>query len=108
MAFGSSGRFIEIMKHDFVNFQKRKKELEISSRVILSESSRKTDQIKLAFTQFKFIPNEFTAPTTIFVYGDKTAIIAWSETPVATLISSKEVAESYNKYFELLWKIAKQ
>ncbi len=107
VAFGSSGRFLEIMKHDFEFFQKRKKELKINSRAILSESSRKTEQVKIAHTKFKFILNEFASPTTTFVYGNKTAIIIWGDVPIATLIRSKEVADSYKKYFELLWKIAK-
>lgn len=108
IAFGSSGRFLEIMKHDFVLFQKRKKELKINSKVILSESSRKTEQVKLAYTNFKYIPDEFSSPTTTFVYNNKTAIIVWSEVPIATLIISKEVSDSYRNYFNLLWKIAKK
>ena len=89
-------------------FQKQKKQLKINSRVILSESSRRTETVKVAYANFKYIPDEFSAPTTTFVYEDKTAIIVWGETPVATLIKSKEVAKSYSSYFELLWKIAKK
>ena len=107
IAFGSSGRFLGIMKYDFVAFQKRKKELKIKAKVILSESSKRTEQVRLAYSKFKYIPDKFTAPTTTFVYGDKIAIIVWSETPIATLITSKEVVESYKNYFNLLWKIAK-
>jgi sugar-specific transcriptional regulator TrmB len=106
IAFGSSGRFLEIMKHDFEIFQKQKKELKIDARVILSKSSRNTEQVKIAYTKFRYIKDEFSSPTTTFVYDDKTAIIVWSETPIATLITSKEVADSYRKYFELLWKEA--
>jgi len=106
IAFGSSGKFLEIMKYDFVLFQKEKKRKKINARVILSKSSKNTEQVKLAFTKFRFIPDEFTAPTTTFVYNNKTAIIVWSEIPIATLIISKEVSESYRKYFELLWKNA--
>ena len=95
------------MQHDFIIFQKQKKTLKINSRVILSESSRKTETVKVAFANFKYIPDEFSAPTTTFIYEDKTAIIIWGETPVATLIKSKEVAKSYKNYFEMLWKIAK-
>ena len=108
IAFGSSGRFLEIMKHDFVIFQKEKEKKKINAKVILSESSKNTEQVKLAYSKFRYIPDEFTAPTTTFVYGNKTAIIIWSEIPIATLIISKEVAESYRKYFELLWKNAKK
>lgn len=108
VAFGSSGRFLEIMKHDFDIFQKRKKELKINAKVILSESSRKTEQVKLSHTNFKYIPDEFSSPTTTFVYNNKTAIIVWGEIPIATLITSKEVSNSYIKYFDFLWKQAKK
>ncbi|MBI2106569.1 hypothetical protein HYT57_01160 [Candidatus Woesearchaeota archaeon] len=108
IAFGSSGRFIEIMKHDFINFQKRKKELKISSRIILSESSKRTEQVKLAYSKFKYIPEEYSAPTTTFVYGNYIAIMVWSEVPIATVMCSKEIAKSYLSYFELLWKTAKK
>jgi len=107
VAFGSSGKFLEIMQHDFIIFQKQKKTLKINSRVILSESSRKTETVKVAFANFRYIPDEFSAPTTTFIYENKTAIIIWGETPVATLIKSKEVAKSYKNYFEMLWKTAK-
>ncbi len=108
VAFGSSGKFLEVMQHDFRMFQKRKKELKINSKIILSESSRKTETIKLAYANFRFIPDEFSALTTTLVYNDKTAIIVWGETPVATLIKSKAVAKSYSGYFKLLWKIARK
>lgn len=65
-------------------------------------------QIKLAYASFKYIPDEFTAPATTFIYGNKAAIIVWSEIPIATLIISKDVAESYKNYFRLLWKIVKK
>jgi|SRR3989344_4536274 len=107
VAFGSAGKFLDIMKHDFIIFQKRKKELRIKSRVILNESSRKTETVKLAYTNFKFIQDEYSVPTTTFVYNNQVAIIIWAEIPVATVIKSKDVAESYKNYFELLWKQAK-
>ncbi len=106
LAFGSSGKFLEIMQHDFIIFQKRKKELKINSRIILSESLRKLETVKVAYADFKYIPEEFSAPITTFVFNDKIAIIIWAETPFATLIKSKEVVKSYSNYFELLWKIA--
>ncbi len=108
VAFGSSGNFFEVMQHDFRMFQKRKKELKINSKIILSESSRKTETVKLAYANCRFIPNEFSAPTTTFVFEDKVAIIIWGEAPIATLIKSKDVAKSYSNYFKLLWKIARK
>ena len=108
VAFGSSGRFLDFMKHDFLMFQKRKKELKINAKVILNESARKSESVQKAHSQFRFIPDKYTAPTTTFVYDSKVAVIIWSETPIATVISSKDVTKSYQSYFDLLWKQAKK
>ena len=60
VAFGSSGKFLELMKHDFVQFQKQKEEKKIKARVILSKSSKTSESVKLAYTTFRFIPDEFS------------------------------------------------
>ena len=40
------------------------------------------------------------------IYGNKIAIIVWSEPPEAVIIENKDAAESYRSYFEVLWKAA--
>ena len=107
IAFGSQGKFLNIMKHDFINFQKRKKELNIKSRVILGEKAKNSESVKIAHSNFKFIPEQYSSPTTTFVFDENIAIIVWTEVPVAMVIKSRDVADSYKNYFELLWKIAK-
>jgi|SRR3989344_5476598 len=107
LAFGSSGKFLETMKYDFIIFQKQKKKLKINARVILSQSSKNSEQVKLAYSKFRYIPDEYTAPTTTFVYGDNVTIIIWGAIPTAMHTSSKELSKSYKNYFNLLWKIAK-
>ena len=107
VAYGSRGLFLEIMKHDFVAFQNRKKELKIKARVVINESSRKSESIKVAYGKFKFIPDEYTGPSTTFVYGNYVAVMIWGENPTAMVIKSKGIAESYKNYFEFLWKTAK-
>jgi hypothetical protein len=54
-----------------------------------------------------FIPDKYMNPTTTWVYGDNVAIVAWSAFPIATLIRSKDIANSFRSYFELRWKQAK-
>lgn len=108
IAFGSSGRFLEIMKHDFLAFQRRKKEQSIKARVILNKSARKSETVSFAYTQFRYIPDSYATPTSTFVYGDYSAIIIWGENPVAIVINSRAVAKSHRSYFELLWKLARR
>lgn len=107
VTLGSRSKFLEIMKHDFIAYQKRKKERRIKSRVILSESHRNSELVRLTYGHIRFIPDKYTALTTTYVYGDHIAVVVWSEAPIATVITSKEVAESYKNYFELMWKQAK-
>ena len=41
------------------------------------------------------------------IYGDKVAIADFSEPITTIVIEKKEIAESFKKHFEALWKIAK-
>ncbi|MBI3032895.1 hypothetical protein HYY69_05440 [Candidatus Woesearchaeota archaeon] len=108
VCFGSSGKFLELMKHDFIQFQKQKKQNKIKARVIFGQSAKHSESVAVAYSQFRYIPDKFSSPTTTFIYGKYIAIILWSETPMATVIKSKEIAYSYNNYFNLLWKTAKK
>jgi sugar-specific transcriptional regulator TrmB len=108
VCFGSSGRFLDIMKHDYLLFQNEKRRKKIAAKVIFSEHARNSESVNNAFSMFRYLPKEFISPTTTFVYGNTTSIIVWSEVPVATVIQNNEVAKSYKNYFELLWKIAKK
>ncbi len=56
----------------------------------------------------RYLPSEFVFPSTTLIFQDKVLIIMWSASPIAILIRSKEVNESYKQYFEMLWKIAKK
>jgi len=64
---------------------------------------------KLPYTKFRFLPKEFEMPTSTEIYGDKIIImILIKENPMAIMIESKPVADSFKKYFEHLWKTAKE
>jgi sugar-specific transcriptional regulator TrmB len=107
VGMGFSRYFLENMKHDFISFQKRKKELKTKARVILAESARDTEEVKIGFSNVKYIPDEYASITTSFAYGNQVAYIIWMQTPIATVITSEIVAQSYRNNFELMWKVAK-
>lgn len=107
IAFGSNEKCPEIMQHDFYIFQKRKKDLKIKSRIVMSISMKNKPILKEAFTTYRFIPESYSLPISIFVYNNKVAIVIWSELPVGIVIENKDVAHSFRQYFEALWKISK-
>ncbi len=42
------------------------------------------------------------------IYGDKVAIVDFTDEITTIIIHKKEVANSYKNHFELLWNIAKK
>jgi len=67
----------------------------------------KGTEIKEKGFEVKVLPKEFVGPVATTIYGDKILVTIWEPTLVAISINSKEVANNYKKYFELLWKLAK-
>lgn len=106
--FGAEGNFVEIMQHYAWQWHKRRKKLSIRIRIIYNEKLRgKRHKKMFPLIKMKFISKEYDTPATTWLYGDKVAIIVWSEPIIATVIKSKEVFKSYYNFFNILWKIAK-
>jgi hypothetical protein len=70
------------------------------------KSGREFSQYPL--TEVKYLPKTHQSPTTVYVYGDKTAILMWltENKPFAILIKNEEIAYSFRSYFHLLWKLS--
>jgi sugar-specific transcriptional regulator TrmB len=90
-------------------FHKFREQKKIHYKILLSEDlkQRAKELNKLKNTQSKILQREFTSNSSINIYGDKISIILWGSSPFGILISSKEIAESQRKHFNLLWNIAK-
>ncbi len=64
---------------------------------------------KLPFTEVRFMPREIDSKTAINIYGNKVAILLWSNgTPVTIMIDNEKVAEDFRQYFNFLWSVAKE
>ena len=75
----------------------------IKNRYLYAEGT----EIKEKQFEVRILSKEFITPVATQIYGDKILISIWEPMLFAVLIKSKEVSGSYRKYFELLWKIAK-
>lgn len=105
---GSEGKFKELFPYYYHQYQDKKKENNISCRAICSLNERESMSANYAVGKIKFLPNQFLNPATTIIYDHKVAIIIWKEEPLGVLMNSKEVANSYRYYFELLWKLAEE
>ena len=96
----------EILQFYFKWFDKRRKSSKIKSKIIFNKLSKKID---IPFSEIKYLPEKYSSPLAVNIYGDKVAIILWSKNnPLAILIKNKEISEGYRKHFELMWKLSRK
>ncbi|MBN1157259.1 TrmB family transcriptional regulator [Candidatus Woesearchaeota archaeon] len=84
---------------------KRLWKMKCSEKVLVKEGDRFFVEGKQ--TQYRWIPEQFFEPTPMYVYNDKLTIIIWGNPNYAIMIKNKNLANSYRKQFNMLWKIAK-
>ena len=61
------------------------------------------------YWKYKFLNIHYSSPLMTIVTGNKTALINWvKENPSVVLIKSKDIAETYKRYIQKLWKLAKK
>jgi len=54
------------------------------------------------------LPKNLSSPMVIFIFGDKVAQILWRDQPFAFVLESKQIRESFMKYFNYFWKFDKK
>lgn len=104
--FGTGEKFMDMLQHYYLVYQKNKSKYKIRCRAIYSENERNEPFVKEFIGKTKFLSKKFINPATTIIYADRVAIIIWKETPFGILIHSKDVAESYRYYFDSLWEMA--
>ena len=65
---------------------------------------------RMKYIDARILPNKFSSPIAINIYGDKTAILLGSSTiePISILIEDKGLAQDFKSYFDLLWSISRE
>ena len=99
-------RFIEEDKIALKQHLMRLKKLKCNERILIKEGD--TCFIKGPQTEYRYTPKGSFNPTPIYVYGNKLTIIIWGNPNYAIIIKNKNLADSYRKQFNLLWRISKK
>jgi sugar-specific transcriptional regulator TrmB len=53
--------------------------------------------------QIKIVSKNFMFPTDNMIFGNKVAIITYKDTPMAVVIESQDVVNTYKSMFEIVW-----
>jgi len=107
LILGASPLAYEIMEFYFHWFDKKRIVNKIKTKIIFNKDKQEKVR-KIPLSEVRYLPEKYSSPLAVNIYGDKVAIILWSkENPFAIVIKQKDIADGYKKYFELMWKIAK-
>jgi len=83
---------------------RRQKELGIKERILTSDETKIIYDTGTA--TYRFVPNKFFDPTPIAAYSDRVMNLVWEPLTIV-LMKNRELADSYRKHFEQLWKLGK-
>jgi sugar-specific transcriptional regulator TrmB len=94
----------------FKEFQKKRNYQKYKVKIIANEIARKNIQkyryyIAFGKPNYRYVPG--LSPAEIIIFNDCVLTLSVHEKPMAVLIRSKNIAESYKNFFYTLWKIAK-
>ncbi len=99
----------EQMKHFIVQYHKRR----IAKKILMQHIYNYDAQERITFlntmpyTQAKSLPQRFESFVSTNICGDEVVLVMWAEKPFVVQIKNAVVADSYKKYFAILWNHAK-
>ena len=103
-AFGSEGQFSERMPEFAMQFDRLKRENKIHTKLIIRKDRKELDN---KTTEYRYLPNLNESPAVTNIYGDRIAIIIWTDEPEGIIIENPAAAKAYKTYFDVLWNSAK-
>ena len=84
-------------------FFEKERRVGFKERILTSKDAKFVYDSPTAF--YRFLPKESFNPTPTYVWGDNVAILIWEPLTVIR-IKHPKLADSYAKYFEILWNLA--
>jgi sugar-specific transcriptional regulator TrmB len=102
---GGAQEACDFFEHENKVFVKRAAEAGIKGHILASED----DEFFIgASEEYRYIPSQLLSLVTNIIWGDKTAILVWSDPAHAIVIENDKIAKSNISTFKYLWKSAKK
>lgn len=106
LIIGASGIAYEGLQFYFHWFDKKRVVAKIKTKIMFNKEVEGKHP-KIPLSEIRYLPEKYSSPVAVNIYGDKVAIILWNkENPFAILIKQKEIADGYRKHFEMMWKVS--
>lgn len=93
-------------EHFWAQFHNKRIEKNIHGRLLFHNSLKEWGEqlTKKKLTDVRYTAQGFEELTETLICGDRVAIILYTEKPFGFLIEESAAADSYRKFFELLWQ----
>lgn len=104
---GATGDVESRLPYFWPGYNERRVEKKVLWKLLLVHESRNRQITKSKYYEYKVLPKELSGPNVIYIYGDHVANVLWLEKPLAFVVKHRQLAESYRRYFNYLWKMSK-
>lgn len=104
LILGGSLKTKQILGYYIERYTNLRKAKRIPLKIIFE--SGMVPRMKIPLAKVRFLPKKMASPAATNIYADKVAIMVWSNNPIIVLIKNKAIADSYRKYFGLIWRIS--
>ncbi|MEK7574674.1 MAG: methyltransferase domain-containing protein [Patescibacteria group bacterium] len=102
--FGSAKESLMLGDVFWTEYHKERAKMGINAKLIFNESLKDwTQENKYPKSEYKFIKKSFEPLTETIIRNDKIGIIIWTKIPIGILITNKIAAESYDKFWKIMW-----
>ncbi|MFH0977690.1 MAG: helix-turn-helix domain-containing protein [Candidatus Woesearchaeota archaeon] len=99
--FGSEGQFSTRIPEFAMQFDRLKKESRIKTKLILRKGREEIDK---GTSEYRVLDNISESPAVTNIYGNKIAIIIWTDEPEGIIIENAAAAKAYKSYFDFMWR----
>lgn len=103
--FGSEGQFSDRLPEFATQFDRLKKESNVHTKMILRKGRKELDK---KTTDYRYIDDIAESPAVTNIYGEKIAIIIWTDEPEGIIVENASAAKAFKSYFEFMWKHAEK
>lgn len=105
---GAKGLIFSDMPYFIENFEKQRLKKKIKMICLWDNEHAKKRSEKQILVKGKLLPKGYESNGVVNIFGNKVATVLWKEKhPSAFLIDNKDIADSYRKWFDLIWNICK-
>ena len=105
--FGSTRKSLMMGDAWWVSYHRKRAKKGIKAKLLFNESLKFWKaEVKYPKSEVKYTKVGFEPLTETIIRNDKIGLIIWSDKPIGILIHQKEAADSYDKFFQMMWKTA--